>query len=68
MKLYEAPCKSHIRLLEDVEGPVSAWKPNEGEEYIFNHIDGMYSLCYDMDGKIIHIPAWAEVELVKEKE
>ena len=30
----------------------------------FDHIDGMYSLCYT-EGNVVHLPAWTEVEIVE---
>ena len=33
-------------------------------EVDFDHIDGMYSLCYN-GGDIVHLPAWTEVEIVE---
>ena len=65
MKLYEAPRGVQVRLLEDLEGPVSAYKPIEGAVYTFSHVDGMYSSCKDTAGRIVHIPAWAKVEVIK---
>jgi len=29
--------------------------------FFFDHLDGMYSVCLDMMGKIMHIPAAAQV-------
>jgi hypothetical protein len=49
MKLYEVPRNTMIEL--------------EGREYFFHHIDGAYSLCYDVDGNIVHISANAEVKI-----
>jgi hypothetical protein len=53
MKLYEVPRNSRIV----TEG---------GKELNFSHVDGMYSYCTDDDGNVVHLAAWAEVE-VKEK-
>jgi hypothetical protein len=33
----------------------------------FKHIDGMYSLCYDVDGNPVHMQAWATVKPYKRK-
>lgn len=33
----------------------------DNEYFFFDHIDGMYSFCLDMNNNIIHIPAWQEV-------
>ena len=30
----------------------------------FHHIDGMYSYCTDSTGKVHHIAAWADVEVL----
>jgi hypothetical protein len=55
MKLYNVPRDSMIKL--DV-----------GIVLKFHHIDGMYSVCTDENGKVYHIAAWEEVEVVKDKE
>jgi hypothetical protein len=31
----------------------------------FHHIDGMYSLCTDDNGDIIHLRAWTEVKVIE---
>lgn len=64
MKLYEVPNHSKVRLKSTESGPPASIDPKVGEVYTFKHIDGMYSLCYDLDGKRIHLPAWSEVEVV----
>ena len=33
----------------------------------FKHIDGMYSLCYDANGKPVHLAAWATVNPFKKR-
>lgn len=41
-----------------------------GQLIYFDHIDGMYSLCYEVDevtkerGTVCHVAAWTEVEIV----
>jgi hypothetical protein len=50
MKLYEVPKYSRIRV--------------GGNALDFHHIDGMYSYCTDSNGKVHHIAAWADVEIV----
>tara|TARA_R110002020_G_scaffold127156_1_gene285326 strand:- start:557 stop:724 length:168 start_codon:yes stop_codon:yes gene_type:complete len=37
---------------------------NEGEELNFRSIDGMYSYCTRDNGDVVHLVAWAEVEIV----
>jgi hypothetical protein len=51
MKLYEVPQGERFLL--------------EGVMYKLNVIDGMYSHCEDLNGKVIHLVAWAEVTLVE---
>jgi len=50
MKLYEVPRHSRIKI--------------GGMELEFHHIDGMYSYCTDSEGKVYHIDAYANVEVV----
>ena len=50
MKLYEVPKYSRIRV--------------GGNALDFHHIDGMYSFCTDSNGKVHHIAAWADVEVL----
>ena len=52
MKLYEVPRKSWV-ILEET-----------GEQYFFDHIDGMYSFCKDMSGNVVHLAAWTEVRVL----
>ena len=66
MKLYEAPRNSKVMLIDDtVHGPPAGINPIVGDVYEFKHVDGMYSLCFDSNGDAVHIPAWAEVRIVK---
>jgi hypothetical protein len=51
VKLFEVPKYSTIKL-------------TDGTVLNFHHIDGMYSYCTDKDGKVHHIAAWADVEIV----
>ncbi len=57
MKLYNLPNKVHFTIIEDDSQRV----------YLFDHIDGMYSVCYDGD-EIFHLAAWTEVECEYHKE
>lgn len=54
MKLYEVPRNSRIKVIDD------------GEEYNFRSIDGMYSYCTNDNGDVVHIAAWTEVDIIKE--
>ena len=50
--------------------PPSSQEILSGQLIYFAHIDGMYSLCYEVDevtkerGQACHIAVWTEVEIV----
>lgn len=48
-KLYEVPRNTYIKVGD--------------ARLLFKSIDGMYSICYDMDGNTVPLAAWTEVEL-----
>jgi hypothetical protein len=50
MKLFEVAKYSRIKI--------------GGMELDFHYIDGMYSFCTDSNGKVHHIAAWADVEVL----
>ena len=52
MKLYECPPKTVVQI------------PGGNFPFFFDHVDGMYSLCYDEHKNIYHVLARAEVEEV----
>jgi hypothetical protein len=51
MKLFDVPPQSFIRYADSLE-------------LYFDHIDGMYSLCFDIEGRIVHLTAFADVEVI----
>lgn len=65
MRLYEAPDKSRIRVVGEVAVPPSGIGVEVGDELNYNHIDGMYSYCTRDDGTLVHLVAWAEVEVIE---
>lgn len=65
MKLYEAPRLSRVRMKERPVLQTTGDVAYEGEVFVFHHIDGMYSVCWDEDGNVLHPAAWTEVEIVK---
>ena len=64
MKLYECKRNTWVRVIGDIMVPPAAPDIASDEIVMFHHIDGMYSLCNDKDGNIVHLAAWAEVEPV----
>lgn len=51
MKLYNVPRNSKIRLGVDI--------------FLFQKIDGMYSICIDIKGNVNYISANTDVEIVE---
>ncbi len=66
MQLHKVPNGSLIRVISDAEAPPAHRKFKADELLRFSHIDGMYSLCCDKDGKRVHLVAWANVEVMPE--
>lgn len=60
MKLYELPRNTKFKIVFDGKA--------DSNVYLLDHIDGMYSLCYNKDGEICHIAAYAPVEKVEEED
>jgi len=54
-----------VRLLEDATIPPEHGNLSKGQIVKFGHIDGMYSLCWDEQGKMIHPAAWTECEILE---
>ena len=65
MKLYEVPRNSRIKIIGDIKVPISSPQLIEGQELNFRNIDGMYSYCTTDNGDVVHLVAWAEVEVIK---
>ena len=55
MKLYELPRNTYFSIEDDDRQKV----------YLFERIDGMYSVCYDMNDELTHIAAWTDVQIVR---
>lgn len=66
MKLYGLQRDTYFTIRPDssVQVPPAAPAVAPGEVYHFGHIDGMYSYCHDSAGKLVHVPAWADVDQV----
>lgn len=65
MKLYDVPNNTKIRVIGDIKVPPAAPDVAENEVLSFGHIDGMYSYCTNSKGEVVHLVAWAEVEIVQ---
>ena len=68
MKLYDVPNDTNIRIASDAMTPPVHREFMDGEVLRFHHLDGMYSLCTDSCGQIVHLAGWAEVEIVEDEE
>ena len=66
MKLYDCPRNSVVRIIGNSSSPPGALEVQPNEVIKFYHIDGMYSYCKNEEGIIVHLPAWQEVEVLKE--
>ena len=52
MKLYELRRRSYFVIVGD----------EDRETFFFEHTDGMYSVCFDPNGDMIHLSVMTEVE------
>ena len=68
MKLYDVPRNSYVQILEPTTVPPGGIVPRQAEIFIFSKIDGMYSLCVNVAGDIVHLAAWTDVVVVTRKE
>lgn len=64
MKLYEVPNNSKIIVKDKIKTPPASIPIKRGDILQFHHIDGMYSYCTNKDGEVVHLAAWAEVEVI----
>jgi hypothetical protein len=65
MKLYDVPRNTKVRVLDEIKVPPGAPEIKKGEVIDFDHIDGMYSYCHNAAGQLVHLAAWAEVEVLR---
>ena len=66
MRLHEVPKGSKIKVKSEVVVPAGGITPTDNEILIFNNVDGMYSHCLTLDGKIIHLSMFTEVEVIND--
>lgn len=46
---------------EGIQVPSTAIPLDKDAIIFFDHVDGMYSLCWDTEGNMVHPAAWTEV-------
>lgn len=54
--------------LYSVKPKTYVYVPSANMNVFFDHLDGMYSYCVDIDNKVIHLVGWAEVQPLQRKE
>lgn len=64
--LYELRKGDKFKIVDDdLKVPVAHDEVDLAAEYLFGHIDGMYSYCKDMTGNVVHFAAWTKVKKVE---
>ena len=63
MKLREVSRNSKIIVKDKIITPPASLPIQKGDVLQFHHIDGMYSYCENENGDVVHLVAWAEVEV-----
>ncbi len=65
--LHDVPNGSWVRVVSTptkTRVPPDAPNIEDGEILYYDHLDGMYSYCKNLDGQVVHLVAWADVEIV----
>ena len=72
MELHKVPRTTKgtwVRVLDTTDAPPDSpyptFKPND--LVLYYHTDGMYSYCKDRAGNVVHLRAWADVEVIGEE-
>ena len=69
IKLYDVPRDTWVQVVDNKGAvPPDGLSINSGELLHFHHIDGMYSLCTNLEGMYVHLAAWTEVAIVENPE
>ena len=69
MKLYNVPRETYVRVLDDIGTPVGSEPILRGDIIFFDHLDGMYSFCFNKEKThVIHLSTMSEVEIVADKD
>ena len=68
MKLYEAPLQSYLKIIDNdiIIAPMSY--PLNYNIIYFENINGMFSLCKDINNNYIRLAAWTKVKKSNKKE
>jgi hypothetical protein len=65
MKLYDVPQDTWVIPIEHPQKPPESITVEMGEPIHFINLDGMYSYCKNAEGKVVHLPAWLEVNILE---
>ena len=61
MNLYNCPERILVKILEN-NPKIPMDSPTPDKIVFFSHLDGMYSVCENADGTIVHLAGWTKVE------
>jgi len=61
VNLYNCPERILVKILED-NPKIPMDSPTPDRIVFFSHLDGMYSVCENADGTIVHLAGWTEIE------
>jgi hypothetical protein len=64
MKLYNVKPQTWVKIISNNKNPIASIPTQEGDIVFFDHLDGAYSYCKDIDNNVVHLSASTEVELV----
>jgi hypothetical protein len=64
MELFTVPRRTWVQLRDEGVVPPGAPALHACAVVFFDHLDGMYSFCRTPQGDVVHLVAWAEVEVV----
>jgi len=66
LKLYELPRYTYFKMAPPNQGKLMTTKELEWYSlvYYFDHIDGMYSVCYTDKNEVFHLGASTEVQML----
>ena len=69
MKLYTIKRNTWVRVVDDsISTPPASIPVGTNDIVLVDHVDGMYSFCRNLDGEVVHLAAWTEVEVVTDEQ